>query len=124
MQNVTFRFNGKASRRAKLAAAAVAIVLEERGHSSGGPYFCSDADAEDAAELIGGHCNQVAVLELLKNCEFNCPVFADRNETYRLVRRLEDEIAALRSDLGLVHRYAIALEKRIVELEGARHAEA
>lgn len=126
--SVTYEFSTDQnnSPNARRVAATVVRLLEERGHV--GPYTLNAADAEAVAETLNAEDrNRGAVQWDWQDVEFflNGCRFVNESEAPAEVAALVAQVAnyqfeleQLRADLGLVHRYAVALEARVKRLEG------
>lgn len=126
MSTIRFDFVGRQSKDATRVAYALRDLLEFRNHA--GPYVLTRADAEAVAEILNEQdetddWSADEVEMFLSNCEFEvCNVVGERCVFDALASRVAAAEAALeymRADLGLVHRYAVALEARVKQLEGA-----
>lgn len=126
MSAVTFEpaTNQNQSQNALRVAATVVRLLEERGHV--GPYTLNAADAEAVAEILNAEDGKIGAVQwdwqdvefFLNGCRFVVKPDAPADvAALAQVAELRAELEQLRADLGLVHRYAVALEARLKQLE-------
>lgn len=127
MATIRFDFVGRQSKDATRVAYALLDLLEFRNHT--GPYVLTRADAEAVAKILNEQdetddWSADAVEMFLSNCAFEVSdLVVERCVFDALASRVaaaEAELEQLRADLGLVHRYAVALEARIEQLEGGK----
>lgn len=125
MSTVSFEFltNQGNSPNARRVAATVVRLLNER--KPVGPICLTPGDYQTVAEMLNAEDGQPSNIQwdwqeveyFLNGCRFvnKCDDAAD---VAALVASYQTELEQLRADLGLVHRYAVALEARIKQLEG------
>lgn len=124
--SITYEFSTDQSNspNALRVAATVVRLLNER--KPVGPICLTPGDYQTVAEMLNGEDGNLGAVSwdwqdvefFLNGCRFVVKPDAPADvAALAQVAELRAELEQLRADLGLVHRYAVALEARLKQLE-------